>query len=258
MGSAAVYFLPHVPKCAGSTIINHMRLHRDQVVIITEKSQRHSVDISERSTLENVRFFAGHYLPRTAVKIFLGQEIREIGLLRDPVGYFQSLYAFNIRTSARRDRAMTMDFDFWYRCHRKNPISHFLLSRYFRMPAVQELLMSQNQTLDFLSRQLDRFWFVGSYRHCNLLLDALSEEFQIGHAVEDKNVSRDNFVLSRRRRDMIRDDNRLDQALYEIWADRCWRGGNVARSAVGLSSWNRKMVDEASVCVARIERHLIA
>lgn len=256
MRSAAVYFLPHVPKCAGSTIINHMRFCREKVFVVTEKSERRSLGLN-RMPMEKARFLTGHYLPRAAAQAFGGREIREIVLLRDPVSYFQSLYSFYVTTSPRRHRATTMDFDLWYRCQRKNPVSHALLSRYFRVAGISELLMSQRQTLDFLSLYFDCFWFVGSYRYCNLLLGSLSQEFGIDQEIEERNVGQKNFLLSGDNQNRILADNRLDQALYEAWAERLWRRDDVGRNGAMLPSWSQKIGSEISVCLARIQRHLM-
>jgi hypothetical protein len=118
--------------------------------------------------------------------------------------------------------------------------------------------MTQRQTLDFLSEQFDRFWFVGSYRHCDLLLDDLSSEFGLSNVIESRNVSRDKIAMPDYFRNRILHENRLDQALYDIWADRLWRRGCVRTREPVLPTWSQKIRYEASVCLARIERHLIA
>jgi len=252
-----VYFFPHTPKCAGSTISSHMGALQDDVVVLTGKAWPGEAR-SRMQDIRRARFLTGHYLPRSASTLFEGHEIREIALLRDPASYFQSLYQFYLRSSVRRHRAKTIGFDLWYRCQRKNPVSHFFLSRYFRISPVREMGMTHRQVLDFLSEHFDRFWFVGSYHHCGLLLDDLSREFGLSNAVESRNVSRNSIPLPDHYRNRILQENRLDQALYDIWADRLWRGGHVNVREPALPSWSRKMRDEASVCMARIERHFIA
>jgi hypothetical protein len=255
---SVVYFFPHTPKCAGSTILKHMQVLQDDVIVVTKKPRPAEIIIRKGNAPRRPQFLTGHYLPQSASNLFEGQEIREIALLRDPVSYYQSLYQFYLRSSVRRHRARTIDFDLWYRCQRKNPISHFFLSRYFRILPVREILMTQRQTLDFLSEQFDRFWFVGSYRHCDLLLDDLSSEFGLSNVIESRNVSRDKIAMPDYFRNRILHENRLDQALYDIWADRLWRRGCVRTREPVLPTWSQKIRYEASVCLARIERHLIA
>lgn len=252
-----VYFFPHTPKCAGSTILSHMGALRDDVVVMTGKTSLGEA-MTRKEDIRRARFLSGHYLPRSASSMFEGHEIREIALLRDPVSYFNSLYQFYLRSSIRRRRAKTISFDLWYRCQRKNPISHFFLSRYFGISPVREIWMPHQQTLDFLSAQFDRFWFVGSYRHCDLLLDDLSSEFGLSNVVENRNVSRNSFPMQDQFRNKILQENRLDQALYDIWADRLWHGGRTGSREPALPSWGRKIKCEARVCLARMERHFIA
>ncbi|MDQ0473321.1 hypothetical protein [Labrys wisconsinensis] len=257
--AAPVYLCPHVPKCAGSTVIDHMRALPDGRFAMMEKPERRAFDQGAApmlATLSRARFLTGHYLPHAVARLFEGRPVREIALLRDPVGYFRSFYRFYRRQTRRRDRAEAMDFAFWYRCQRRNPVSHFLLSRYWRVGVLRELLMSEDQAFDLLSERLERFWFVGSYRHCDRLLASLSLAFDLPAEVEDRNVSSDAFTLPAPLEDRIRRENRLDQALYEAFADRLWQGGPVGSRPAALPPWPHKALSEARLCLARIERHL--
>jgi len=234
MTGHVVHFLLHVPKCAGTTVESHfeerlgagfLRAPRWESVLRNVVGNRYAIP---EKRLARVRVVSGHSLSVGLKAHLPGAEIRESVLIREPLGYFLSFYNYRW---ARHDQGFEPEppsFQRWYAGQRQNPISRFLLNRYFDwgIPALYGL--SSSARLDWLEARLARFHFVGSYTRAGELIAGVSGELGIAEAVEDRNVTTAPRLragdVPERLRARIAAENRVDQALYERWADRAWQG----------------------------------
>ena len=235
MAKRIVHFLLHVPKCAGTTVESHFQTHLGPAYRLAprwENPLRNFIgnrypDL-DAAGLRDVRVVSGHSLSTGMLRLFPDAEIRQSVLLRDPLGYLLSFYNYRW---ARFDEGWTSEppgFETWYRGQRRNPISRFLLNRYFdyAVPALYRL--SSAARLRLLEDQFAHFHFVGSYRLADEMIGGISRELGIPDEVAHQNVTPRRKLsaadlpeaLIRR----IEADNALDQALFERWADRRWSG----------------------------------
>ena len=250
-----VYVFPHVPKCAGTTVVHHLRkLLPAGHLVEARKGQPIQAGFGGRGP--GVYGIHGHHVAKRAVAHALaGNVVREIILIRDPVGYFTSMYCFYKVHSRKRDRAARLTFEDWYRCQIKNPMRHYLLTRYFGVSGLREQMMSERACLDHLSALLDGCWFVGSYRHCGSLLAHITRELGSTADIVSVNTRTIPFQLPAGFDARILADNAFDQSLYEHWADRAWHARTERPNT--LSPWPRPQVASlAATAWARAMRHI--
>jgi len=233
-----VHFVLHVPKCAGTTVEAHFERHLGPGYLHAPRweslarnliGNRYTLSAAE---LAPVRVVSGHSLSVSLMRHLPGVEIRESVLLRDPLGYLLSFY--NYRWTRYREGwgVEPPSFETWYRGQRRNPISRFLLNRYFEQGVPALYRLSSAGRLGFLEARLERFHFVGGYRRAGEMIAGISAELGIPGVVEDRNVTGEAALrpadLPERLRERIDRENALDAALYARWKDRGWRAGAAA------------------------------
>lgn len=250
-----VHFLVHIPKCAGTTVERHFETHLGEGFLLAPRwnsvlrdviGNRYSFDDCDPS-LAPVRVVSGHSLSISLKRNFHGAEIRESVLIRDPVGYHLSFYNYRWTRHKKGLGAEPPDFARWYAAQRRNPISRFLLWRYFEQsfPAIYRL--SSRARLSFLERRLADFWFVGDLSHTRELVRGVSHDVGAPEVVENRNVTKEMVLtpasLGENWSSRILSDNALDTQLYERWKDRGWRDGARRTPSVDeasdLSGWDQ-------------------
>lgn len=238
MERRVVHFLLHVPKCAGTTVEAHFERHLGDAFLIAPRWDsvwRNVVgnrypSLAGDPRLGRVRVVSGHSLSVSLAHHLGGAEIREAVLLRDPVGYHLSLYNYRWTWHRAGHARRPPGFATWYAAQRRNPISRFLLGRYFEqgVPAIYRL--SSAARLEFLEARLARFGFVGDYRRADELIAGVSRALGIPGAVESRNVTgRQEATAESLGPDWvarIAADNALDAALHARWRDRGWGTGS--------------------------------
>lgn len=231
--SRVVHFLLHVPKCAGTTVEAHFQRHlRDGFLIAPrwESVLRNFVgnrypDLT-REKLEKIQAVSGHSLSSGMRRLFPDAEVRESVLLRDPAGYLLSFYNYRWTRFDEGWGPEPPEFESWYNAQRRNPISRFLLNRYFGHAVPSLYRLSSARRLSLLEQKLERFFFVGGYRRTDEMVARISADLGIPKEVIARNVTPKRKLsandLPDRLRSRIERENALDQALYDRWRDRGW------------------------------------
>lgn len=265
--SRIVHFLLHVPKCAGTTVETHFRTHLGAGFLIAPRWEHPLRNfIGNRypsltaSAISGVRAVSGHSLSISLRALFPDAEIRESVLLRDPASYLLSFYNYRWTRYQEGWGPEPPTFERWYRGQRRNPISRFLLVRYFDQAVPALYRLSSAQRLAFLEERLAQFHFVGSYRQTDEMIGTISAEMGIPGEVERRNVtpvrklSAADLPNAVRRR--IERDNALDQMLYDRWAGRGWSGApdGVPGPLSGLDQVRYLAGDAASGIVKKVIR----
>lgn len=210
--------------------------------------------------LATVAVVSGHSLSTGMRALFPGAEIRQSVLIRDPLGYLLSFYNYRWTRHAEGWGNQPPAFETWYRAQRRNPISRFLLNRYFEqgVPAIYRL--SSAGRLAFLEARLAGFHFVGSYRRAAELIGTISREIGIDDTVENRNVTPTKTLTAKdidpALRTRIAAENALDQALWERWGDRGWGPGSpgTPARAAGFDQGRYLMGDISSGLLKKIIR----
>ena len=238
-----VYFILHIPKCAGRTIQKFLLSNfgdRMSVPATGGRSGRHPgkrILIPARrkapfrffgkryqslavASLDAVDFVFGFYVSKSMKTHFADRNVKQAVLLRDPVGHFFSHY--NFRMGKYTDRGMKpFDFDLWYKSRRPNPISKYLFA-YLEVPYIRHVFMSDQAKLDLIIDGFADFWHVGLHNECGELIARIAEEQGVPPEFEKQNVTRVRFMefaeFEQRYAEKILEENGLDQAIFEFFA----------------------------------------
>lgn len=230
-----VHFLLHVPKCAGTTVEAHFRAHLGEGYMFAprwENPLRNVVGNRYPSLraedLGHVHTVSGHSLSTGMRTFFPGAEVRESVLLRDPTGYLLSFYNYRWTRYNEGWGKEPPPFDRWYAGQRRNPITRFLMNRYFEIGLPALYRFSSADRLRFLEQRLARFHFVGSYRMADEMIGGISQEMGLPEQVDAQNVTPKRKLIAAdlpvALRQRIERDNALDHALFDRWSDRGWKG----------------------------------
>jgi hypothetical protein len=246
-----VFLFPHILKCAGLSVRAFLMndVPPEQAVLIYSEKERDPWlkprECVPQKQRDQLRVLYGHRLPRSAMTGFENCTVREVGLLRDPTSWCVSMYNF-LQTAAERHRVEGWSFDKWYGSIKRNRISRFYLKNYYRVPSTKLRFMSERNRFDFLSEHFENFWFVGDYRKCDDVVAGIAAEIGVPfEKLPRVNAAPENSFrvqdLSEAMRARIREENALDQALYDAWAKRLWDGKPVLEAGRELPSrwtWN--------------------
>jgi hypothetical protein len=207
-----IYIFYHVVKTGGTTIGNHCFKHLQEKYIDKNKSQD--------SNNETV-FIQGHVhnLRGSERGKHPGRKVREFTVLRDPAEWLVSIYHHDTTRSGSE-----ISFEEWYQRtppDRVYPMTYkynrffWYLCWFFRV-----------KTIEQVKKRLDTFFFVGLIKKLNQDLPKLFLEMGIPETFDharkagtydpcDKKVLRNNYTLTKKMREKIRNQNPLDYELYD-------------------------------------------
>ncbi|MBX2804604.1 MAG: sulfotransferase family protein [Hyphomicrobiales bacterium] len=230
-----VYFFVHVPKCAGTTFINHF------VEYMPDRFQRPprrnyiprllNGGVSDASVFEpefdKLDIVGGHSMSKSARQVAGLRPVREVILIRDPLSFIVSFYNYRNRKAAKMNLG-PISLELFYRSLPRNPISRFVLNRYLEIGYPHLLGYSSSDRLQLIDSAFRRFWFVGSHKHCGEVVAEISSQLGIPTEMRAQNVSPENSLkpedVNHRLRDQILEENILDRALFEMWGDAKFSG----------------------------------
>ena len=171
----------------------------------------------------------GHWVGRSIERNFQGRDIVRSILLRDPVSQFLSHYNYRMmRYLSQGLRPYSVDIA--YRSRRPDFLTHFVLNTFAEIPRPRLVLMTSAEKYAQANRFLSSFAFVGDHTRCDELIARLAGDLDIPARAEHKNSS-DQWLervpwtplgesdLSSSMIASIRQDNELDQMLWETWRD---------------------------------------
>lgn len=231
-----VYFLFHVPKCAGRTIHEHLAAHMPNGGYLRAKkrygarrlfSTRYELD--ETAGSSQLRALGGHYLGQSLERMAEGKEIRRAILLRDPVSHLVSYYNFRIQLYLRQGMR-PYSFELAYGSTQRNFITHYILRNFLELPWTQLMRLTPEEKWEKVNAFLSSCWYVGDYRYCGELIAEMAQSIDVPpkaipqnicqHHVEHQDwrpLHAESIPESLKRR--IREENSIDQQLWEVWGD---------------------------------------
>lgn len=227
---------------------------------------RHSLsDMPPARSLEAV---GGHYLGSSVERLFEGRPVRRTMLLRDPVSHLVSYY--NFRMSRYMDKGRrAYSFDLAYRSTQRDFVTHFILRNFLEIPWARILLFDDAEKWALVNQFLSTFWFVGDYSYCNDLIAALAPELGVPEEAERHNVSVDKAAqvrfepmrledLSPRTVRKIRQENRLDQRLWETWREAQCNVDQVEVKPLRMTApWPRLWFSESTRFFYEMQRRMV-
>jgi hypothetical protein len=185
---------------------------------------------------QQIKALGGHHIGTSIDRLFADRPIRRSILLRDPVSHAVSYYNFRMMRYLSQG-LKTYSFDLAYRARPKNFITHFILSNFLEISWPRLLILSAIEKYALVNQFLSSFWFVGDYTQCGELIEALAPDLgvpalAISHNTQCEWENRVQWKslhvedLSSRTLSRMRQDNELDQLLWENWHN----GHNIANA----------------------------
>lgn len=238
-----VYFILHIPKCAGRTVQNFLMSKFGDGASAPVKKGRSARYIGRRIlfpgrrkapfrffgkryqslaavSFDAVDFVFGFYVTRSMRTYFPDRNVKQAVLIRDPVSHFFSHYNFRMGKYAGQG-LRPFGFDLWYKSRRPNPISKYLFA-YLEVPFLSHVFMSDQRKLDVILDGLADFWHVGLHNECGDLIARIAKEQGVSADFEPRNVTQTQFMpfaeFEQRYAQKIREENGLDQAIFEFFA----------------------------------------
>lgn len=222
-----LHILLHVPKCAGRTIEVHLAEHMAAEAFFMPRHPGRG-GISKMPPPEGIRALSGHHLARSIETRFPDRDIRRSVLLRDPLSFHVSYYNFRMmRYLASGGRPYSFGLN--YRALQRDPMAHFLLSRWLEVSPARLLVMPVAEKWRLLCDALAGFWFVGDYRRCDDLIAAVAPALDVPaeakrvndeaawvRTVDWQPLTAADLAEEQRRRIPL--ENPLDAALHATWA----------------------------------------
>jgi tetratricopeptide (TPR) repeat protein len=193
---APVYFFVWLPKTAGSTLYDHLsthmpreRLWQPSLPSVLRLLSRHRYDIARMPNLAPIRAVTGHWMGRSLERLFPGREIRRAVLLRDPISFHISYYNYRMMRAAASGHHRTLSFERHLHQMPRDHLALCLLAHWLEMPISTLLRTSDERKYELLNDALADFWFVGSYRDCNRLIAAVSDDLEVPPVATATNTS---------------------------------------------------------------------
>jgi hypothetical protein len=246
-GMQTVFYLAHVPKCAGQTVERYteqilppeaiLRPKKAAPVVryLTGRGWRRPPGLDPAA----VRVVSGHFMGRDIGALLPAHQPRESILVRDPVGLFLSWYNYRMTRYRSQGRAIP-PFEAWYETQGRNPVTRHLFTRHLNWSTPRFLATPVGRLATEATAVLDGFWFVASYRRVDDLLAAVAAHF--GTSVTPRHVNRTDYAfrtlasldpgfVSRLDR-----ENALDAYIYARYADRLFDPAATAAAEMPRSS----------------------
>jgi hypothetical protein len=178
---------------------------------------------------QQITALGGHHIGTSIDRLFAGRPIRRSILLRDPVSHAVSYYNFRMMRYLSQG-LKTYSFDLAYRARPKNFITHYILHNFLEISWPRLLVLSAIEKRALVNQFLSCCWFVGNHTRCSELIAALAPDLgvpplTISHNTQGEWEDRVQWEplhvedLTSRRLSQIREDNELDQLLWEDWCD---------------------------------------
>ena len=266
-----VHFIYHVPKCAGQTIDGHFSsVLPGSAYYRTIKRRgpgrflftRH--DLSKLADASRTRIVTGHYLGVSLDARFADRAIKRSVLLRDPVSHSVSYYNFRMMRYIT-EGLCPYSFKLAYEATQRNFITHYILRNFLEVSWPRLAQMSDEDKYDIANAFLASFWYVGDYRLCNEFIADLGRELGIPGRAQARNTLADwqrqvqwepltVGDLSASDVARIRQENQLDQRLWETWRDARHEAASVRPIPLGSRPQSGFLGNELRRAVSQVSR----
>ncbi len=237
--SRLIHIIFHVPRCAGQTVHHHLTTYaaagsyhrlRKRKGVSRFFSPRYQT--SGMPHPQGLKVISGHWIGRSIEGMFDGRSIARCILLRDPVSQFVSYYNFRMmRYISQGLRPYPPEIA--YRARQQNFLTHYVLRNFAEISWPRLMSLSATEKYAEANRFLSDFWFVGDHTRCSELITALAPALGTPAEAEPRNTTEQwrervewkplqTSHLSDDAIEQIKQDNMLDQLLWETWKDAKW------------------------------------
>ena len=261
----------HVPRCAGQTIHRHLSRHAPKGSYLRVRKRKGPsrlllprYKIAEMPDPRGLNAIGGHWIGRSIENHFADRPIARSILLRDPVSQFVSHY--NLRMMRYLSQGLRpYSPEIAYRSRQRNFVTHFILRSFAEMSWPRLVSLSMTEKYAEADRFLSGCFFVGDHTRCDELIAMLAPDLGIPAVAETKNSSEQwlqcvNWAplkmsdLSRSMIDAIKQDNVLDQLLWEAWKDAEQDQPQLSLHAIGETPLTKRVATQSSRLINQVKR----
>lgn len=261
----------HVPRCAGQTIHHHLSHHAPKGSYLRFRKRKGpsrlllpQYQIAEMPDPQSVNVISGHWIGRSIEQYFNDRPIARSILLRDPVNQFVSHYNFRMMRYISQG-LQPYSPEIAYRSRRRNYITHFILRSFAEISWPRLMSLSATEKYAEADRFLSACSFVGDHSRCDELIARLAPDLGIPAVAETKNSSEQWLQcvdwkplkmsdLSRSMIDAIKQDNILDQLLWEAWKDAEQGQPQPSLQTIGETPLTSRAATQSSRLINQVKR----
>jgi hypothetical protein len=261
----------HVPRCAGQTIHRHLSRHAPKGSYLRVRKRKGPSRLLlpqyqgvETADPQSVNAVSGHWIGRSIEQYFDDRPIARSILLRDPVSQFVSHYNFRMMRYISQG-LQPYSPEIAYHSRQRNYVTHFILRTFVEMSWVRLVSLSAAEKYAEADQFLSECFFVGDHTRCDELIAKLAPDLGIPAAAETKNSSQQWLQcldwtplkmsdLSRSMIDTIKQDNILDQLLWESWKDTERDQPQPSLQAIGEIPLTTRVATQSSRLINQVKR----
>ncbi len=261
----------HVPRCAGQTIHRHLSRHAPKGSYLRVRKRKGpsrfllpQYQNVETPAPRSVNALSGHWIGRSIEQYFDDRPIARSILLRDPVSQFVSHYNFRMMRYISQG-LQPYSPEIAYHSRQRNYVTHFILRTFAEMSWPRLISLSTAEKYAEADRFLSECFFVGDHTRCDELITKLAPDLGIPAAAEAKNSSQQWLQcvdwaplkisdFSRSMIDTIKQDNILDQLLWESWNDAERDQPQPSLQAIGETPLTRRVATQSSRLINQVKR----
>ena len=261
----------HVPRCAGQTIHRHLSRNapKGSYLRVRKRKGPSRFLLPQYQSIEtpdprSVNVVSGHWIGRSIEQYFDDRPIARSILLRDPVSQFVSHYNFRMMRYISQG-LQPYSPEIAYHSRQRNYVTHFILRTFAEMSWPRLVSLSTAEKYAEADRFLSECFFVGDHTRCKELIAKLAPDLGIPAAAETKNSSRQWLQcvdwaplkisdLSRSMIDTIKQDNILDQLLWESWKDTERDQPQPSLQAIGETPLTTRVATQSSRLINQVKR----
>ena len=135
----------HVPKCAGTTVENHLHAELGENGFWAPGKRTRKFPLgwfgrkynaTPRAAVKDIRAISGHFVGRSVEDMFPDRRIVRSIILREPEALLLSYYNYRMMRYMTRGQN-AYGFSLFLRATRQNFITHFLLERWLELPCCE-------------------------------------------------------------------------------------------------------------------------
>lgn len=195
--SGPVFLLPHVPKCAGTTVELHLleQLGPKGFWSPARRARRLPIEMFGRKwdarlpgPADAVRAVSGHYVGRSVERLFPGRATWRGVLLRDPAELLLSWYNYRMMRYRAAGRA-PYPFELALASQSVDPVANFLLERWCELPWWRIAGLSAGAKRTMLDGVLGGFDMVADISRADELIAEVSRRLGIPDATTPRNTA---------------------------------------------------------------------
>lgn len=187
----------HVPKCAGTTVEQHLvdELGRDGFWAPKKRTRKFPLGWFERKydratqvPSSRIKAVSGHFIGRSIEDMFQDRRIVRSIILREPESLMLSYYNYRMMRYMLRGQH-PYGFSLFLRATRQNFITHFLLERWLELSWLELIRMPDEKKVALLDEIMGSIHHVAQIGDTDALVEKVSGEIGISPMAQRRNTA---------------------------------------------------------------------